>query len=394
MTDPRRWIKQVERTVPPELWKEAVGRARERARLRGSRAWRADLRPAPRLAALVTGIIAGALALVLVIVVASGGPPADRGRNTGDRPTRLPAITLEASLDDEPLEGTEVAVLPTGDADSELGFIFCHDCELPNPAAVVVGRDGSFWVADTHKQRIAHFAADGSFLGSIPLETGPEDLVAVGDRLYALAEAGATEIVEITPDGPGGTITVNHDGKKLEVVALIGGQDRLLVLIRGAERLLGGFWALAAVDPATGQVTKAPGVRTPSGTTVNLVPNLDARPLSYDVEWTDGEGATTRQELRFQLVSNGEARRTTVGDTYLRTATADGVATLVSIGDGQGEVQGVWYLEIPEEPGTPTFVRLPTYAFLGGPIRSLALGPDGHVYWMRLLEDGLHLYRR
>jgi hypothetical protein len=83
-----------------------------------------------------------------------------------------------------------------------------------------------------------------------------------------------------------------------------------------------------------------------------------------------------------------------VGDTYVRTATGDGVATALSIGDGQGNVHGVWYLEIPADGGPPVFERLPSYAFYGDLIRSITLGPDGHVYWMRLLVGGLHIYRR
>jgi hypothetical protein len=396
MTETRGWIRQVQRVEPPELWDEAVGRARaqapDRSRRQLGRA-RGGPRLAPRLAALATGVAVGALALALV-VIAFRSAPEDRGRNTATEPTRLPPITLEASLDAEPMRETEVAFLPSGDAESEVGFVFCPDCELPAPAAFVVDRDGSYWVADTHKGRIAHFAPDASFLGAIALEAGPADLVSVGDRMYALLTEGGSKVVAVDEGGPGDPIIVNDGGKALDVVALIGGQDRLLVLVQGAERLLGGYWALATVDPATGQVTKAPGVRAPGGTYVNLVPNLDERPVTYDVERSDGANVTTEQELRFQLVDLGRRPPTTVGDTYVRTATSDGVATALSIGDGQGDVQGVWYLEIPADGGPPVFEQFPTYSFVGSIIRSITLGPDGAVYWMRLLEDGLHIYRR
>jgi len=62
-----------------------------------------------------------------------------------------------------------------------------------------------------------------------------------------------------------------------------------------------------------------------------------------------------------------------VGNTYVRTATGVGIATALSIGDGQGDVQGVWYLEIPADGGTPVFERLPSYAFGG----SSAPSPSG-----------------
>ena len=72
-------------------------------------------------------------------------------------------------------------------------------------------------------------------------------------------------------------------------------------MISGAERLIGGYWAFATVDPATGQVTLSSGVEDPFGSFVDFQPLLDS---------------------------------------------------------------------------------------------PLTVGPDGEVYWMRLLEDGLHIYRR
>jgi hypothetical protein len=40
------------------------------------------------------------------------------------------------------------------------------------------------------------------------------------------------------------------------------------------------------------------------------------------------------------------------------------------------------------------FERLPGDGFIGNVRRYLTVAPDGRVYWMRLLEDGLHIYRR
>jgi hypothetical protein len=55
---------------------------------------------------------------------------------------------------------------------------------------------------------------------------------------------------------------------------------------------------------------------------------------------------------------------------------------------------GAWYLEIVPESPPIVFERLPSGGFIGDVRRYLTVGPDGHVYWMRLLEDGLHIYRR
>jgi hypothetical protein len=65
----------------------------------------------------------------------------------------------------------------------------------------------------------------------------------------------------------------------------------------------------------------------------------------------------------------------------------------MSIGDGQGMPVGAWYLEITPDGGA-VFERLPDGGFIGDVRRYLTMGPEGQVYRMRLLDDGLHVYRR
>ena len=67
---------------------------------------------------------------------------------------------------------------------------------------------------------------------------------------------------------------------------------------------------------------------------------------------------------------------------------------MMSIGDGQGMPVGAWYLEISAEGGPPVFEQLPGDGDIGNIRRYLTVGPDGQVYWMRLLDDGLHIYKR
>jgi hypothetical protein len=315
---------------------------------------------------------------------------------TGSTPTpsQLPPITLKASLDEPPAQWTEVAFLPGGDAEGEIGVDRCYHCEPVVPAALAVDPDGSFWIADTHKHRIAHFAKDGSFLGGIPVETGPADLTFVDDRLYVLLEETKPALTSVSSGRLGDRIIVNDGGKPLKVGALIGGQDKLLALIVGAQKLLGGYWALANVHPATGQITPAPGVEVPSGDYMDLLPLLKTRPLSFELRWSDGSNVTARRDLRFQLVRGGKQLGTTVGDMYVRTSTSAGVATVVSLGNGQGTPVGGWYLEIPADGRAPTFERIPSEGFIGDIRRYITVGTDGRVYWMRLLDDGLHIYLR
>jgi hypothetical protein len=132
-------------------------------------------------------------------------------------------------------------------------------CVLPVPAALAVADDGSLWIADALKRRVAHFSSDGSFMGAIPVKQGPADLVFIGDDLYALLEVGGSAIVRNERGGVSKAITVNNEGKPVHVQGLIGGQDELVALIAGAGKLLGAYWAMATVDPATGQVSRAAG---------------------------------------------------------------------------------------------------------------------------------------
>jgi hypothetical protein len=289
---------------------------------------------------------------------------------------------------------TEVAFVAGGDAEEQVGLDPCSECEPVVPAALAVDKDGSFWIADSFKRRIAHFAHDGSYLEAIPVDTGPADLTFVGDRLYGLLEENRPTLVSVRRGHLSKPITVNDAGRPLHVEALIGGQDHLLALVAGATKLLGGYWAYASVDPATGQVTPAKGLRVPGGVVMDLEPLLDTRPIAFEIRWSDGDLITSTRDVRFQLVRDGKQLRTSVGDMYARITTSVGIATLVSLGNGQGLPAGRWYLEIPSTGREPVFERIPDEGFVGNARRYLTAGPDGGVFWMRLLRDGLHIYRR
>ena len=317
----------------------------------------------------------------------------------------LDPLTLTASLDDPGASWAEVAFLPTGDAEDELGDSRCSDCVLPVPSALAVAPDGSFWITDDLKARVAHFAKDGSFIEAFPAEIGSAlliaehsaDLAFVGDRLYVLLEEGSAKIASVAAGGLGDPIIVNNEGQRLHVQALIGGQDELLVLVSGAEQLLGGYWAFATVDRATGQVAPSSGPRSTGGVRVDFAPLLDDPPGNYQIRWyPEGAGLVVAQDVRFQLVRNGNDLHTTAGDTYLRISTRRGVATIVGISNIQGTAQGLWYLEITAEGDAPFFERIADEG-LGGTAnnrRYLTVGPDGDVYLMRLFDDGIRIYRR
>jgi len=303
-------------------------------------------------------------------------------------PSVASQITLTLKLSEPPVEWREVAFLPAGDADDQIGIDRCYHCEAVTPAALAVGPDGSFWIGDTVKHRIAHFGQDGSFLGAIYMDVGPADLAFAGDRLFALPRPGARTVTSVPKDGDLEEIVVALDGRAHHVQALVGGQDRLTAVIAGAERALGRYWAVAFIDEETGVLSPAPGVAVSGDTWIDLVPLIGERPPAFEVRWLDGRTITQVSQVTMQAIRNGSPVRTTVGDTFVRTATANGVAAIGSMRSA------AWYLEIPADGGRPTLERIPYSGFVGDLMMSLSVGPDGRVYWMQLKNDGLHIYRR
>lgn len=344
--------------------------------------------------AAVKAIVPTAVVLFAGFIVTCDSTREPSGSSSDAPPATPLPITLIANLDQDPVEWSEVAFLAAGGGTEQIGLDPCFHCEAIVPAALAVAPDGSYWIADSYKRRIAHFTEDGSFIEAVPTRRGPADLAFAGERLYVLFEEGGRTVAPVESGALGEPVSLTAAGKPMHVLAFVGGQEQLLAWFTDAEKTLGRFWAVGAIDPATGQVTRAPGVHASDGVVMDLVPLLETRPLSYEVRWSEGGQVIKRQQIRFQLLRDSRRVRTTVGDTYLRTSTATGVAALVSIGNGQGLPVGIWYLEIPGDGGQPILERLPSDGFIGDAMRYIALGPDGRIYWMRLLEDGLHVYRR
>src|SRR5918996_594607 len=128
-------------------------------------------------------------------------------------PPAAAQVTLTLELSEPPVKWREVAFLPAGDADDQIGIDRCYHCEVVTPAALAVGPDGSYWIGDTVKHRIAHFAQDGSFLGAIYTGIGPVDLAFAGDRLYALLRTGGRMVARLSKNGDLQEIVVTLDGR-------------------------------------------------------------------------------------------------------------------------------------------------------------------------------------
>jgi hypothetical protein len=160
--------------------------------------------------------------VMLGACTSSAGPDratSDTGQLPGEStPPATSQITLTLELSEPPVEWREVAFLPAGDADEQIGIDRCYHCEAVTPAALAMGPDGSYGDRRHGKHRIAHFAQDGSFLGAISTGVGPADLAFAGDRLFVLLRTGGRTVAHVPRDGDRQEIVVTLDGKARHVL--------------------------------------------------------------------------------------------------------------------------------------------------------------------------------
>lgn len=146
--------------------------------------------------------VAIGLALVVAVVAAGSIAVQDRDDDASrveivDRPTDDEALTVVTAPSpvqrpgEMPPEWHEAFAIPYGDGDDELG-VDKWGPEYPAP-----GPDGTWWVLDVNKSRVARFDASGSFLGDVAFPNGGgfQRPHVLGDHLVASAGAGGRFLV-------------------------------------------------------------------------------------------------------------------------------------------------------------------------------------------------------
>jgi len=78
---------------------------------------------------------------------------------------------LGVAAERPPVDWVQVAELPYGTAESELGLADDHGGALPawGPEYAAPDKGGRWWVLDTNKRRVARFDHDGRFLGAVAI---------------------------------------------------------------------------------------------------------------------------------------------------------------------------------------------------------------------------------
>jgi hypothetical protein len=271
------------------------------------------------------------------------------------------------------------------------------------PTGFAVAPDGSFWIGDAGKLRVAHFDGRGRFLGAV--RTAPynaEDVVFSGSTMYVLLSEQKGLIGQV---GPGGTrrITVNADGRVLRIAPnLYPDAEGVVVRSVGAADQTSpaqGLRGYARVDVSgSGRATLLPGLPIGRQTFVDL--SSDPSDDELGLRYLRG-GTSVTQPVRFKLlVRDGSKTKQIPGEFgQINLLPSDGDVSMYVMaspsrpGDQVRYGGSRWLLRMGRSP--VLWERLPDPSVPDeAQRRHIANGPGGHVYLMVLTRKGAQIYRR
>jgi hypothetical protein len=326
-------------------------------------------------------------------------------------------LVLTANLLERPSQWQRVLSIRFGNRTDELGVVpIGRHTPIPYvPKSFAVAGDGSVWILDAVKHRLAHYTTDGRFIGEIggipfdPHHPSPRD-IAMDRETPVLLQ---THLVEhwgyvFAPGESGSATSVRvHDARgPLYVSYLIQTVDR------SSHALLGDIEGRAFHVPQL--PTRRPeGVADLGLTSGGEVHMLPGRPLggggfaairfagSTDIETTflSASGESSVLPIRLRLKAGNHTISAVAGGEF-QTALQHGVACLIRIApnspkDAQRYGGGRWFLELDDDGSPVVWERLP-----GVPVededvvRHLAVGPDGSVYLMQVNRQGVSISKR
>ncbi|HYT30656.1 MAG TPA: hypothetical protein VEN82_07745 [Actinomycetota bacterium] len=378
-------------------------------------------------------------ALLLILAAACGGgsphtlsstspsPGGQGGTGTGPTPssgplpTSLPRVVLTADLSERPAPWRLIAHIPFGHQASSLGVVLPpeHTSVPEIPVSFAVAPDGTLWVLDVVKERIAHFTSAGRYLGEVGglsfdrFSPHPRDIAFVGERLYLLqsdepiqAQERALVLPVDTSGGP---------PPALPGQPVFDGSNPLLIqyLMAGVPDLEGRSFGYALADAfssgrhgwvgldGTGPYATHPldSIAVGSGRRMFLarVGDRDFRLL-----FVGPEGSAV-QPIHFTLVTGrGTADRALPAAFGLEpdVVVRGGLAAFMMVsptrpGDAGKYGGGRWFLEVKDDGSPIIFERLPDRGLSDESIgRNITVGADGSIYLMVAEEGGMNFYRR
>ncbi len=327
-------------------------------------------------------------------------------------------LVLRAELSERPARWQKLFFVPFGRRSSELGFKFFHESVNSQPSSFAVAADGSVWIADRWKDRLAHYSSVGRFLGAIKVPRPPRgvsigqtrsrirDIVLSDDRLYALFDPTGGPIAQVKTDGDGDIeyLRPQLQGRSLWVAEIFPSEGALTILVGGlvnpdqgfVDDGPSGFFQWVPPRPPE-QVPGLPNgkgswielQRLPSGTDQDfklqyLAPGQAfVQPFHVEVR-TDGRPAG-----RSLPAEVGPGNMVTSGDDVLMYV----MLTPSRPRDASRYGGGRWLLRLGRSP--VLWERLPNPGISDeAQGRYLALRPDGGIYLMVAKKGGMLILRR
>jgi hypothetical protein len=313
----------------------------------------------------------------------------------------LEEIVLVADLDEPPAQWDQVMFIPFGDRRDELGYKPSRESPTVGPNAFAFAEDGSIWIIDAAKMRLAHFSLQGELLGDVHalIGSGSRDLAFVGDRLFSIGVYHKGVVYEIEDHRIVETHTVREEHKTVYV-------SDFIPTAQGLHATIGGYTEPVATGPkgiyriplpGDAQIETVPGLPLRSGISFWLTTPDDHR---FRLHFLDG-GRDTVQPIRIDvLASERFGRKKLHGAVGPGDYVVDGNDIYVHVkmavtepGTDADQIGGRFLLRVGESP--MLFERLPEPTRIDDTqVRHIGLGPDGHLYLMRLDKDGVRIFRR
>jgi hypothetical protein len=322
----------------------------------------------------------------------------------------LDRLVLTADLSEAPNPWHLVATIPFGDSVTQLGLLTDQQrTPVPYlPRSFAVAPDGSIWILDVLKHRLAHYSPTGRYLGEIGgfkfdrFSPHPSDVVFSGPQPYVVEEYVRRGIL----------VTVQPDGSLRRTGALDGGNAVAVLLLYpdqpGVAGLVGGY-----ADPVGAGPRGVAGFDPPASGTAHFLPGvpvggdrwIDVRaPSDEDLEvvFTNEQQEAIRP-IHIRGVSTerpgGRVVKVLAGPTI--EAGGDGAAAIfvrISPARPQDAARyggGVWLLRVAIDGAPLLWERLPDAEISNeDQIRHLAMGPDGRLYLMVPTKEGERIYSR
>jgi hypothetical protein len=302
-----------------------------------------------------------------------------------------------------------VAAIPWGDAIEQVGLVTdVHRTPIPYvPRSFTIAPDGTIWILDVVKRRLAHYGADGTYLGAMGgfsfdrFSPRPRDVVFSNGRIYVLEEHSVTAtLVTFRADRSLQRTQPLDQGRPVVLELLYPSRAGVAARFDGwADEVGAGPRGIARFDPPRSTIAQfLPGVPLSAGSSIALEASSDT---DLELTFTGSTGVAVRP-VHLRLVADLQGRQhelPVVAGAKIEAVGVDRVAIFVQLsparpGDAERFGGGLWLLEVGTS-GPLLWERLPTGDISNEEqARHLASGPDGRIYLMVPAKEGERIYGR